>query len=240
MLAKIVKKLLILLILISIMGPTLTLADKPSLVFTTIEGSVNAEPSKLVLIEAYQHIGMKIKVKYQPAARALITSNTGLADGEVQRIYGINKKYTNLVMVPISIGKFGGYVFTKNIEFRINGWNSLKPYKIGVVRGVMFTDKGTEGMNRSLITNKTQLFLLLDRGRIDIAVTAYLTGLHGIKESKVKGIKILRPPVQEYALYHYLHKKHADLIPKLTPILEKMEKEGKINEIWDQYAKTLQ
>ncbi len=93
-------------------------------------------------------------------------------------------------------------------------------------------------LDRNIEKILLKLFELLNKGRVDIVLTAHLTGLHGIKEAGVKGVKMLAPPVEEYALYHYLHKKNADLIPKLIPILKKMEKEGKIKNIWSQYAET--
>ncbi len=234
-----IKKKLILLTFFFLITPILSLAEQSTLIFNTINGSFNAEPSKQILAEAYQHIGMKIEVEYLPGERALRMSNSGNTDGELQRILHINKKYPNLVMVPVSIGAFGGYVFTKNTEFQVNGWESLKPYKIGIVRGVKFTEKGTKGMKVFQASNVVKLFNLLNKGRIDILVTAHFSGLNAIKKTGVKGVKILSPPVEEYALYHYLHKKNADLIPKLIPILKKMEKEGRIKEIWDQYARTL-
>lgn len=62
-----------------------------------------------------------------------------------------------------------------------------------------------------------------------------------IKKHNIQGISMLSPPLMQINLFHYLHKKNQSLIPRITVILEKMEKEGQIEKIREQtYAELLQ
>ncbi len=38
-------------------------------------------------------------------------------------------------------------VFTKLTRFKVAGWESLKPYTIGIIRGIAFAERHTKGMN---------------------------------------------------------------------------------------------
>jgi len=207
------------------------------LVIASIEDTVHALISEKVVTDAYQRIGIEAVVRYYPGNRSVDTSNRGDADGELYRVAGMNKDYPNLLMVPVPIGKFDGMVFTKETEFDVNGWESLKPYKVGVRGGIRFSDEGTgsvEGIYLETVSSNEQLFLMCESGRVDIIVIARLNGLKMQQKLKKPGIRPLEPPIQRYLLYHYLHKKNSHLIPKISAALQEMEKEGLIKRIRDQ------
>jgi polar amino acid transport system substrate-binding protein len=106
------------------------------------------EMSARVLTEAYRRIGITIKLRIVPAERSLYQSNSGDTDGEVGRIHGIENTYTNLIKVPTPVSYFEVMAFTKNLKFQVNGWESLKPYRIVARRGIKYAEKNTENMNR--------------------------------------------------------------------------------------------
>lgn len=78
-------------------------------------------------------------------------SSEGKVDAELQRIDGISNKYPDLVPVPIPINIIQGTVFSKKYRFPITGWHSLRPYKIGIVRGILFAEQQTVGMDRLVL-----------------------------------------------------------------------------------------
>ena len=201
------------------------------LVFSGIKGAVNSDISMRVLKEAYAKLGIDIEMRELPGERALRTSNSGEVDGEVFRIANVQKKYKNLIPVPTSINILQGIVFVKDKKFKVDGWTSLKPYKIGTQIGIKFVERGTKGMRRTMVQTNEQLFKMLSANRIDIAVVAHTNGLKTLKKTGIKGVKALKPAVQTYPLYHYLHKKNAQLIPKLDLVLKKMQQQGRIDEI---------
>ncbi len=146
----------------------------------------------------------------------------------------MDKEYKNLIMVPHPVDFGEAMVFTKNKVFPVNGWDSLKPYKIGILRGNKFAEKGTEGMNRLPANTIEQLFEMLDAERADIIVLLRWNGSTTLKKMNLTGIRVLEPPVETMPLYHYLHKKNERLVPKVAAALKEMEKEGLIQKIREQ------
>lgn len=187
-----------------------------------------------VLQEAYKVIGIEIQSQELPPERALTESNAGRTDGETNRITGLDKKYSNLIMVPVAVNKVEGVAFTKNISIPMTGWDSLKPYKIGLRRGTKFAEQGTQGMDVTSADDNKSLFLMLNKERFEIAVTSRLAGLTQIKRLQLDGITMLNPPLATFALYHYLHKKHSSLVPAITQALQDMEEDGRIKAIRDE------
>lgn len=218
----------------------LPLFSSQKLKFAGIHNSIISEITQKVIKEAYSRMGIEISIDYYPAKRSLIISNEGIDyDGELHRIGGIEKNFPNLVPIPIPINLLEGVVVTNKVHFEINGWKSLKPYLIGVRRGIVFTTNGTAGMNRVVLNTNEHLFQMLDAQRIDIVVISRINALKYIPEEQRLKLKILEPPIEVYNMYHYLHKKNAHLIPKLTSILKEMQKEGIIQKIRNDFIKTL-
>ncbi len=138
----------------------------------------------------------------------------------------------NLVRVPVSIYTTNVVVFTKDKQFPVKGWDSLKPHKIGILRGIALIDAKTNGFNRQVVNSPVSLFKLLFAERVDVAVFMHLDGLAILKKANLHdSIKFLSPPLMKLKLYHYLHKKNKYLVPKLEKILAAMEKSGELKQI---------
>lgn len=184
--------------------------------------------SEQVIREAYQRIGIQIEVYDLPAKRALYMSNSGETDGELIRVAGIDEKFFNLKQIPIAITYLEIAAFSKKLDFKIEGWDSISPYQIGISRGIFIIEKRTKGMDVELARASSELMKKLAAGRTEIVVTALVDGLKEIRKHSLKGIRILKPSLEKVPLYHYLHEKHAKLIPIITKSLREMEKEGRI------------
>ena len=202
---------------------------KTKLIFSTIEGSLNAEVSSQVMTEAYKRIGVEIEILPFPAKRTLIVSNSGELDGELFRLGGITKKWPNLISVPVPINYMEGVVITKGKTFKVEGWKSLQPYRIGIRRGIRFTDNGTKGMDRQIVDSNNNLFRILEHDRVELIVVTRSNGLQVMKSPDFSSFKILEPAVEVYPLFHYLHIKNKELIPKVEAVLKSMQQEGRLN-----------
>lgn len=209
-----------------------------SLTFSAIEDSTNTLISARVLKEAYKRINIEIIIEKYPAARALQYSNAGHTDGELFRVGDINKKYSNLLMIPVPINTLEGLAFSKQVRLTASGWHSLKPYKVGIRRGIKFSEKGVhsvEGIYTQVVARNEQLFRLLEAGRVDIIILARLNGLETSKKLQIPSGSLLTKTVEDYPLYHYLHKKHRHLVPEITATLIEMKKEGLIKKIREDF-----
>jgi len=204
---------------------------KTPMVFSGIEGSVNSDISMQVLEKAYTRLGIAIKYLPLPGERALRTSNSGQIDGEVFRIANVSKRYKNLIQIPTPINTLPGIAFSIDKDFRVQGWQSLKPYQLGIQNGIKFAERGTQGMNPVVVDTNKQLFRMLNSGRIDVAIAAQTNGLKTLADLKLVDVKMLQPAIDIYPLYHYLHKKHANLVPLIDVVLQGMRNSGEIRAI---------
>lgn len=198
------------------------------LVFSTAENVRMGKAAENILKQAYKSIGIDVRIVEYPALRAIISANQGEVDGELIRVKGIDATYTDLIMIPVPLAAMEGVVFTKNADFEVAGFESLRPYKITFRRGVNFAENGTKGMNRVILDSLEQAFLLLHRERVDVVITPRLTGLDTLSKLPFKEIKILEPPLIQTSFYHYLNKKHEALVPKITAVFQEMHDDGRI------------
>lgn len=161
-------------------------------------------------------------------------SNTGVMDGEVHRIEGVDNEYNNLVMIPIPINRLEIITFTSQSDIK---GDHLKPHKIGIRRGVKYAEEVTQNMDVYKTNSMDQLFRMLGSGRVDAVVASHISGLQHISSLKIEGIKTSSQPWLTKSLYHYLHKKHEHLIPLITQSLKELEAEGFIQKTYDEAIK---
>jgi polar amino acid transport system substrate-binding protein len=214
-----IRKLAFTLIILSIATAT---SAKKNLIFSTHNTAVNRICSQ-ILLEAYQQLGIKVHIEQFPSKRSLLMSNTGQVDGEVCRVKGIEKEYSNLLRVPVTLQSFDAVVFTKKQGLSILGWDDLQPYRIGLMRGAVLAHQLTKGMSVHSGSTLEQLLLMLEMDRLDVIITERNMGLHVIKQLQLEGITIIEPPLITFNSYHYVHKQHAALIPNLVKVLQKMQ-----------------
>lgn len=217
------------LLVVSQQGAT---AAERELVLSAFPGSIHQAVGEPILREAYAKLGVSLKIHMVPAKRALAASSGGATDGEVNRIAKVGKLFPTLLQVGGPVLPLKGTAFVIGGSQNIKTWEDLRPYRIGVVRGVSFSDKPTQGMDRILAKDPAHLFKLLVHSRIDIAITTGLNGRYMIgKYFPDQGIRALEPPLITIDTYHYLHEKNRALIPRVAKVLAEMKERGRIDEI---------
>ncbi|MCX4026907.1 transporter substrate-binding domain-containing protein [Endozoicomonas sp. SM1973] len=178
--------------------------------------------SKKILRSAYKSIGVKVKFIKLPGERALALTNQGVIDGELFRKGGLANQYPNLIQVPYSYIGSSSVVFVKSKIFQVEGWESLRPYRIAVMVGYKVAEQNTKGFKVSFVDTPEQGFQMLAIDRVDIVIAPPVIGQSYVDRLGLKGIQMLLPPLQEAAMYHYLHKKHKTLLPKISAALQNM------------------
>jgi len=183
--------------------------------------------ARTVMTEVYNRLGMDVEIRYLPGYRMFRTANNGEVDGVLFNTSDIDIVYPNLSRVPTPVFSSQIWAFTKDKSIIINNWDSLQNYRIGYVRGFLLVKKRVENMQTEVLDEQEHMMLMLVNGRIDVAVDTCLTGLFTIQKLRLKGIKTTNLPLEHFSSFHYLHKKHADLIPKVEQMLSTMENKGR-------------
>jgi len=193
----------------------------------------------LVYKELARRLDIKIDIgDLETAERVLLNANNGIEDGDVGRVLGLEKSYPNLISIPVPIYHYEMVVFSKNVDFEVLDVKSIQPYDIGLLRGWKILEKISTGANSVLsLQNAEQVFDMLEKGRIEIALFEKSQGLAILKKMGIKDIKVLKPNLLEGDFHLYMHKKHKNLIHKITAELLKMEKDGTIRRINEKVLK---
>lgn len=187
-----------------------------------------------VLREGYRRIGVTVTTGIMDVDLAIEASNRGEYDGEPARVAGLETRFSNLVRVPVAVVTVDALVFGNRTPLAVTGWDSLRPYRIGILRGVQFAAEATRGMRVEAYGDNTQLFTHLENEDVDFVVATRIEGVLMMRELATRNVTMLEPPLTKVVLYHYLHSSRRDLLPKITASLQEMEREGRMRHILQQ------
>ena len=183
-----------------------------------------------MLRAVYAKLNIKLEFEDVPGKRALALSSAGEVDGEIQRIGTLSRDYPTLIQVTPAINYIEPTVFTTKLRFDVAGWNSIRDYNIGIVRGVGSSEAGTRDMARVTATTSLEnMIQMLDADRFDVMVTDLFSGLVAVRKLNLQArIYPLSPPLERIHIYHYLHERHRDLVPKVGKVIAQMEASGEL------------
>ena len=192
-----------------------------------------------IVREALKRIGYNLIINRLPAERGLRSLNQGLIDGEMSRVKGIDKSYTNLLRVPEKIMSWDFVVFSKKGIELSQGWASLENKNVAFINGWKIVEKNIP--DSSYITktkNSKQLFTLLKKNRTDFIIYEHWGGHYVINMMGMKKVKIRQPALASKDMYIYIHKKHENLLPVLSKALSTMKKDGSYKKIFNKHLKS--
>lgn len=220
------------LIVCAIIFGTLAISNKPqfaradTLTLSVASGTVDTVISEVIVKHVLQQLGVKVIYDKRRAARALKAANTGEVDGDVQRIDGLSGLFPNLVQLRPAINYIDGAAFSKQDDLDIENWEDLRSFSVGIIRGIKFAEKGTEGMNTLKVSSYRDLFELLNEKRVDVAIAPSLNGRYQLHANNFRDVNELSPPLQRFDLFLYLHKRHSKLIPAIEAEFQKLYDSG--------------
>lgn len=212
-----------------------------AMVVTTVAHEPIAAISERVMREAYRRLGRELTVVHLPGERALQAASAGEFDGDLGRLAGMDTLYPNLIRLDIGITYARFVAFGKDKTVHIDGWESLRPYSVGYLRGLKTVQtKLPADMRAEPVNTYEQLFEKLRLGRTDLVVASHFAGLSALRQIGAKNVYALEKPLEVVPLYHYLHVRHRPLVEPLTTILRQMEKEGALRDIQKQLEREIE
>lgn len=209
--------------------PVLILNDTNEPPFTTADGNGFID---VVAREAFRRAGVQLTLVKLPAERGLINANSGIEDGEISRIAGIDSQYPNLIRVPEKLIDWEFSAFSKQgtLPARLE---QLSRQPIGHIRGWKIYEKQLVGAPMVVSADDaSQLFKLLQLGRIDVALYERSMGISLLQRQVIKGVDALDPPLATREMFIYLHKRHADRVPKIAEALRAIKAEGLYDKLY--------
>ena len=97
---------------------------------------------KIIYQEAFRRMGYDFQLVYYPPEREIIEVNSGRIHGMAARYGGFNKekKYQNIIRAGEPILSLQYIALSINQSIRIDGWESVKGYKITFEQGTKYIE----------------------------------------------------------------------------------------------------
>lgn len=192
-------------------------------------GAVNplAKYIHQILDTSYKNLGYQVEHFGYPMGRSIVEANAGRIDGVLIRTDSVSNEYPNLIKVPFPLAEFEIMLVTDTAKCNTCDINQLDS---------LATTKGFKAFEYYLaehpvqppiteVLNMPRLLKMLSSGRVSGIVLPYHEYV-GIKLDE----KWSRQVLDVYPSYHFVHKKHAELIPRLIEQFKKLEND--INAPW--------
>ncbi|PKI16077.1 substrate-binding periplasmic protein [Colwellia sp. 12G3] len=198
--------------------------------FASIELLIEQEVGRIVLTQVYKNIGINITISPLPGKRAQYVANLGMKDGEIMRIWTYGEENTNTIRVPTPYYYLETMPFVlKKSDIVISMKGDLAKYRLTKIRGVKHTNNITQGLTSIYDMSSTQdMFKLLLSGKVDVVLTNTIDGNLALARLGLANVVAMQKPLARLSLYHYIHKKHQNLIPIIDKELQRMKHSGEL------------
>ncbi len=204
-------------------------SETTTMYFANIPNNFTVAIGAEVIKTAYQKLGIAVEFVVMPTKRALKQSNEGKVDGEIHRVWSIADSYPNLIRVPTPINYIDQVVFSSVQNVDIKQCADLAPYTVGIVRGVKHAEECTRDLPLQRVFNTSaKMMTMLSVQKIDFAISSWVNGMWLRKTMDIDNVHVIGPPVSRQLLYHYVHKKHADLVEKIDAVFIDMQESGEL------------
>ncbi|MDM4768026.1 transporter substrate-binding domain-containing protein [Pelomonas sp. SE-A7] len=181
---------------------------------------------RAVLKEAYRRLDLAIEFEPLPARRGLNTASTGQLDGDVCRGQGGFEDRPDLVKVPVPVNfaelravALPGHRLPTRLE-------DIGELRIAVQRGVGSVEALVSGYPRIETRDIEEALRLVRVGAADLALFLLPSKAAPGLQALLRGLEVSDKPLATLQVYHLLHKRHGELIPRLVPVLRAMEASG--------------
>lgn len=179
--------------------------------------------------------GIDISIRIYPAKRAKQFLEAGEVDGDWARVDGYGRDIPGLVRISEPTASHPYLAYSTRNDIIIDGWKSLKPYKVAHPRGWKVIELNLEAFHDDLFpVNSVDSGLgFIARGRADVFINIPFIVDSYLRKGgvKYKDIKALQPPLAFLHVYTYLLPKHAVLAKRMEAALVSMKADGTYGKI---------
>ncbi|MEZ0081808.1 polar amino acid transport system substrate-binding protein [Bradyrhizobium japonicum] len=183
-----------------------------------------------MLRAVYAKLNIKLEFEDVPGKRALALSSAGEVDGEIQRIGTLSSDYPTLIQVTPAINYIEPAVFATKTPFRRR--------RLEFDQGVQHRNRPRRRLLRGRDTRHGPRHR--DHQPREHDQDARRRPFRGdghrpLQWARRRGklnrqarIVPLSPPLERIHIYHYLHERHRDLVPKVGKVIAQMEASGEL------------
>jgi len=178
--------------------------------------------------EAYARIGYEVEFSYAPMLRNYQLVQQGKHDAGFVRTLESLEQSTSLVPVPYPLFHIRYYAMYLQDGISVKTLDDLKNYNVGVPRGhlSLMALARRKGINLNEFKDLANAFLMMKENRLDLVFMNRTLADEIVDKLNLKDKLKISEPVHEVITYHFVHKRHRALAPKLARAFEAMHDDG--------------
>lgn len=208
------------------LGLGLSVSTGSAQTFTIASGNLNHNQKIISKVsELYTRMGFEIEIIRLPLKRSIKDTNQGAYDAELARIANLSYEFTNLVRVPEPIHVLDACaVLPTNADYTVEKWSDLGRLTHARQNGVVLFETRTQDYSGFPIENPETIPKMVSIGRADVGIMLCEDARSAVRD--MKDITVLsEPPLETITLYHYVHKKHENLVGTMAQHLRDIKAE---------------
>lgn len=181
----------------------------------------------------YKQLGYTLKIVDFDYQSALVAANEGVLDGQLGRVSDVSEQYPALIKINIPILHSNLQLLSYCEKCSVSESSSIVIIGSHLAPAGYLKAHDYKGELIEVKSSSTQLNLLIQKKvsaalAIDFHIKKYL--------DKLQSLDITNRAVHKINIYHYVHKKHTKLVPKINQVLEKMMEKGTIKMLKQKYG----
>ncbi|GAA3964572.1 transporter substrate-binding domain-containing protein [Allohahella marinimesophila] len=191
------------------------------------EGEPVFRMAENLLAELGRRMAVKIELISLPVERGAHSLENGRIDAELSRILEFGKTRPELIRVEETIARVAYHAYATKPYTDLNGWNSLKPYRIVHRMGLQFVKEYLGEMNVQAV-NSTEAglaFMLRDRADVYIETPPLVEPLLQT-HPEFSEIRRIDPAIAWFDTYTYFAPDHTVMAERYLQALRSMKVDG--------------
>jgi len=202
------------------------------------DDTVAGRLQRRIYVEAFRRMDVPLEIAVFPLQRLSISTDEGSIDGDVARVQGYGASHPQLVRVEEPVYEVTWALFALNPALEALpelGALSATRWRGSYLRGVGVCERALKALlppeRLQDVTSDAQGFTMMRLGRTEVHCTADLSALTLQTQPEFRDVVITRRVVDigTFPLYPYVHKRNAELAPRLAATLRQMKAEGLVD-----------
>jgi hypothetical protein len=194
---------------------------------TEVIGNTQQKNTLRLFQRLYQNLNISPTLVHFPSKRGLAMVNSGEIDAEAYRFASVGLRYENLIRVeePIGVGNTG-FFCVQAMECDVSEEQRVAML-VGFERAKDICEQFS--LRCEYVSSAKALVKLLDKGLVQSILATTLEGKQIICQGSQDAYFFkLEASLVRYG-YHFIHRKHIGLAPKLAENLRSMREQGWLN-----------
>jgi len=180
-----------------------------------------------------EKMGVEIELIFIPGKRSSFLLSTGEIHAEIARISEYSKKVPFAIKVPTPIIEIPHYAYSLTTNFKVQGWESLKPYRSVSQRGLWVISHFMQDYSVHLVDSMAAAFQFMRSGRAELCIASIITAEIAFNSPGFNrhGIIRLQPAIYVSREHTFFAQQYPELARRYNEVLIELKNDGTFDRI---------